>query len=82
MANNEDKEKYNAYHREYYQRNKERLQEYKRNYSKNKMYKQYKKYSAFVDRDLAEKFDKKLEENNDNITDFIQRAVEKYVNEK
>lgn len=81
MANT-DKEKYNAYHREYYQRNKEKLQEYNKNYSKEKTYKKFKKICAFVDRDLADKFDEKLLKDNDNITDFMTRAVEKYVNEK
>lgn len=69
------------YMREYYQKNKEHIQAYKREYSKNNMYKRFKKICAFVDRDLCEKFENKLLEDKINITDFITKKIEEYVKE-
>ena len=79
---NGDKEKQRAYYKDYYQRNKERLREYKRDYSKKVTYKKFKKLNAYIDRDLMEKFEAKLNQDNNNITDFITKAIENYVNEK
>ena len=69
------------YMREYYKKNKERLQNYNKNYSKTVVYKKYRKICAFVDRELCEKFDKKLAEDKTNITDFITKKIEEYVKE-
>lgn len=69
------------YFREYYKKNKEKLQNYNKNYSKTVVYKKYRKICAFVDRELCDKFDKKLAEDKTNITDFITKKIEEYVKE-
>lgn len=68
------------YYREYYQKNKEKIQEYKRNYSKNYMYKNFKKVCAFVDKDKAKAFEEKLIKDKINVTDFINKAIDQYLN--
>lgn len=67
------------YYREYYKKNKERLNEYKRNYSKNVMYKNYKKFSAFIDKEKAKLFEAKLIKDKMTATDFIVKAIEDYI---
>lgn len=82
-----------AYQRKYYQENRDRLVEKRReNYEKNKEhYQQYqnqyrvewknkKAYlGAYIDKDLVEEFKEKLKENEMIYTDFLLLAIRKYL---
>lgn len=67
------------YQAEYYQRNKERLNAYKREYEKNVMRGRNKRYGFYVDRELAGEFEEKLAKNGENITDVLLKAIKKYI---
>lgn len=71
-----------AYQAEYYQKNKERLNEYKKNYEKNVMRKRYKHYVVYVPLDISEEFDKKLIQTGETITEVLNKAIEKYIGKR
>lgn len=77
-----DPEAYKAYQAEYYQRNKERLNEYKRKYHKDVHLKNYKDLHFYLAKDLAEEFEAKLKEEGLTMTEIIVKAIEKYVGKR
>lgn len=71
-----------AYQAEYYQRNKERLNKYKKDYAKNVTNKLYKRFAVYLDKDLMNELEKYLIKNNITKTDFVKKCIMEYLNEQ
>lgn len=71
-----DKKKYQA---EYYQRNKERLNEYKKDYQAKVTKVNQKQLAVNIDRDVIEEFEKKLTKEGITKADFLRKAITEYL---
>lgn len=71
-----DMKKYQA---EYYQRNKDRLNSYKKKYDRDVTRVDNKKFGAYIDRDLMEKFEKKLRKDGITKSDFLRDKIIEYL---
>jgi len=67
------------YQAEYYQKNKDRLNEYKKEYQKNVVRKENKHFGAYIDKDLTEELEKKLTKEGITKADFLRKAITEYL---
>lgn len=71
-----------AYQAEYYQKNKERLNEYKRKYHKDVRLRDYKDVHFYLAKDIAEEFEAKTQKEGITMTEVIVKAIEKYIGKR
>lgn len=71
-----------AYQAEYYQKNKERLNEYKRKYHKDVKLKNYKEIHFDLPKELVEEFEVKLKKEGLTKTEVLTKAIEKYIGKR
>lgn len=67
------------YQAEYYQRNKDRLNEYKKEYQKNVVRKENKHFGVYIEKDLSEQLEKKLLKDGITKADFLRKAIIEYL---
>ena len=88
------KEKMKEYQQKYYQKNKRKINKYKNEYAKahkdRRNYKReselikekYKRYSLLLDKQTALEFSKKLESENETVSNWFRVRVKKYLDKK
>ena len=74
-----DSKKYKEYQAEYFQKNKERINEYRKQYNKNVMSKLKKEFHVSVDRDIMEDLENKLLKDGLTKADFLRKAIQEYL---
>lgn len=67
------------YQAEYYQRNKDKLNEYKKEYQANVVRKNTKSFHVQIEKDLMAEFEKKLTKDGITKADFLRKAITEYL---
>ena len=67
------------YQAEYYQKNKDKINEYRRNYNKNVMNKTKTHFGGYLDRELIEQLEKKLKKDNLTKSEFLRKKIIEYL---
>lgn len=67
------------YQAEYYQRNKDRLNEYKKEYQANVVRKNTKSFHVQIEKDLMAELEKKLTKDGITKVDFLKNAIMEYL---